>query len=128
MNKTQRLRNAGDGLMAGLVLAGYRGPWRWSNLEWELPFYRVWRQWPPLARDPSLFPALKVGGIRETSEGRELLAALKSTSPFHRYDREALPAKPGGWTPEQFVEHHTQGASADEWKALATAFLVEMAK
>jgi len=44
VTKEKRLRMTAEGFMAALVACGYRGPWRWSNMDWELPFYRVWRR------------------------------------------------------------------------------------
>ena len=83
MTKQQRLRTTAEGFMAGLVVCGFRGPWRWSHLDWELPFYRVWRQWPPQQRTPERFPTFQVGGHGGKLEAREMLWQLKRTSPFH---------------------------------------------
>ena len=47
VTKQQRLRNAAEGFMAGLVANGYVGPFKHSHLNWELPFYRAWAQWEP---------------------------------------------------------------------------------
>ncbi|NRQ51727.1 hypothetical protein [Aeromicrobium stalagmiti] len=96
MNKTQRLRNTADGFMAALVANGFRGPWRWSHLDWELPFYQAWDTWPPQRRNPNDFPTIKLGGSGSSSQGRELLWQLKRTSPFHAYADEPLTEHPLG--------------------------------
>lgn len=69
MTKTQRVRVTAEGFMAGLVVSGYRGPWRWSNLNWEHAFYRAWRDWPPPLRTPEDFPRLELGGHFSTQLG-----------------------------------------------------------
>lgn len=126
MTKTQRLRMTAGGFMAALVACGYRGPWRWSHLDWELPFYRVWREWSPAQRAPELFPSLEVGGHGRTSQARELLSQLKKTSPFHEYSSKPLPEHPLGLTSREFLEVWADAAKPDEWIALASAFLAEM--
>ncbi|WP_431230823.1 hypothetical protein [Paenarthrobacter nicotinovorans] len=126
MNKTQRLRNVADGFMGGLVANGYRGPWGWNNLDWELSFYRAWHDWEPQQRDPQSFPRFELGGTRTSSEARELLWQLKSTSPFHAYQKEQLPLEPRGLTPSEYLEIYAEGATPEEWIALAAAFLDDM--
>jgi hypothetical protein len=54
--------------MAGLIEGGFRGPARWSNLEWELPFMQAWEVWNPKWRVPQDFPTFKVGGYGTSSE------------------------------------------------------------
>lgn len=114
--------------MAALVANGYRGPWRWSNLDWELSFYKAWRDWPPLQREPKIFPAFNLGGHRTTSQAREMLWQLKRTSPFANYQTEEFPLEPRGLPVEDYLEIWAEGATPDEWIALAKAFLVEMAE
>jgi hypothetical protein len=126
VNKQQRLRNAAEGFMGGLVANGFRGPWRWSNLDWELPFYRVWRDWPPPRRDPKSFPHFELGGHATSSEAREMLWQLKRTSPFHGFRNEPLPLEPFGLTPVEYLEIWAQGATSDEWIALVANFLREV--
>src|ERR1035437_2776731 len=62
MSKTQRLRNAAEGFMGGLLLCGFSGPWVWAHHEWEGAFYKAWRTWPPKDRAPKSFPTFKLGG------------------------------------------------------------------
>lgn len=126
MTKQQRLRNAAEEFMVGLVANGFRGPWRWNNLDWELAFYKAWREWPPQQRDHKSFPSFEVGGHRMTSQAREMLWQLKSTSPFHDYQKEPLPLMPRNLTPEEYLEISVDGASQSEWVSLAKAFLTEM--
>jgi len=128
MTKQQRLRTTAAGFMAGLVACGYRGPWRWSNLDWELPFYRVWRTWTPPQRRPELFPAFELGGRRYTCEAREMLWQLKRTSPFHGFRDEELPAEPMGLSPYAYLEIYADTASPDEWTTLAREFLSDIAQ
>ena len=123
MTKAQRLRMTAEGFMAGLVTCGYEGPWRWNNLDWELPFYRVWREWPPQQRTPNSFPRFELGGHGRTSEAREMLWQLKSTSPFHQYRDQPLPKEPLGLSPHEYLEILADAASPAEWVALAEAFL-----
>jgi hypothetical protein len=126
MTKQQRLRTTAEGFVAGLVACGYRGPWRWSHLDWELPFYRVWRQWSPQQHTPTLFPIFEVGGHGRTCEPREMLWQLKRTSPFHDLHNSGLPTEPFGLTPREYLEIHADTATPDEWIALASAFLAEV--
>jgi hypothetical protein len=126
MSKQQRLRNAAEGFMAALVECGFRGPVRWSNLDWELPFMHVWDSWPPAARSPREFPKFEVGGYRTSSEPREMLWQLKSTSPFHNGWDQELTDNPRGLTPREYLEIWTQGATPDEWIELAEDFLTLM--
>lgn len=126
MNKQQKLRNVAEGLMAGLVAAGYHGPWRWAHHQWEGSFYRVWDRWPP--HEGSDFPRFEIGGSANgrTSQAREILWQLKRTSPFHTYETEPLPTRPRGMTPGEYLETWCEGATPDEWFALAQGFLKEM--
>jgi hypothetical protein len=126
MTKTQKLRNVAEGFMAALVECGYRGPWRWAHHQWEGAFYRVWTSWAPHTNDE--FPRLKLGGSAEgrTSQAREILWELKRTSPFAEHDHELLTDQPLGLTPREYLDDYCKGASADDWVALASAFLVEM--
>lgn len=127
LTKKQKLRNTADGFMAGLVANGFQGPWRWNNnLDWELPFYRAWRGWAPQQRDSAFFPSFELGGHRTTSEAREMLWELKSTSPFAAYQTDPLPLKPLGLLPHEYLEIWADGATPDEWTALGAAFLAEM--
>ncbi|GAA4695816.1 hypothetical protein APR04_002610 [Promicromonospora umidemergens] len=91
MNKQQKLRNTAEGLLAGLTAVGFKGPWRWAHHEWEGAFYRAWSDWPP-ARDTEVFRAFQVGGSADgrTSQARDILFTVKSTSPFDGYDRGPL--------------------------------------
>ena len=124
--KHQRLRGTADGFMAALVECGYRGPWRWSNLDWELPFYQVWNAWEPRKRTPKLFPKFGIGPSATTSQGREMLWQLKRTSPFHGYADEQLTRSPFGLTPRDFLEIWAKEATPDEWVELAAGFLEQM--
>lgn len=126
MTKQQRLRTTAEGFMAGLLACGYRGPWRWSHLTWELPFYQAWRDWPPPRRTPNLFPSFEPGGVGKSSEPRNMLFQLKQTSPFHYYQDEELPAEPLGLTPREYLEIWAGIATADEWIALASTFLTHI--
>lgn len=112
--------------MAGLVANGFRGPWRWSNMDWERAFYIAWRDWPPRQRELNTFPSFETGGHRTTSQARDMLWQLKRTSPFSDYQTERFPLEPMGLTPEDYLEIWAKGALPDEWIALAKAFLVEM--
>lgn len=109
--------------MAGLVANGFAGPFRFSHLDWEFPFYTAWDRWAPALRDPSAFPTFKVGGHGKTSQARELLWELKSTSPFHGYDEGPLSVKPRGLTAEEYLEIWVTGAAPHEWIALAADLL-----
>lgn len=126
MSKQQKLRNVADGFMAALVANGYEGPWRWRDLDWEFAFYKAWRDWPPQQRDPRSFPSFELGGHRTSSQGREMLWQLKSTSPFHAFRTGPLPTKPLGLDPIGYLEIWAKGASPAEWVALGRAFLSEM--
>lgn len=67
MTKQQRLRNTDEGLMAGLVGCGFRGPARWSNFDWELPFMKARGDWAPLvmsSRDAQRQCLVPEGGWR----------------------------------------------------------------
>jgi hypothetical protein len=126
VTKQQRLRNTAEGLMAGLVANGFPGPFRYSHLHWELPFYRAWARWAPAQRNPSAFPAFEIGGHGKSSQARELLWQLKRTSPFHGYDNGPLPIQPRGLTVEEYLEIWVSDASPQEWIALAADFLAEL--
>ncbi len=126
MTKQQRLRNTAEGLMAGLVECGFRGPVRWSNLDWELPFMQAWDDWAPKSRAPRGFPTFKVGGHGTSSEAREMLWQLKRTSPFAGGWANELTDEPFGLTPREYLEIWAKGASPDEWIELAGSFLALM--
>jgi hypothetical protein len=126
VTKQQRLRNTAEGFMAGLVVNGFRGPWRWNNLDWELAFYKAWRDWPPQQRDPKLFPRFELAGQRTSSQGREMLWQLKATSPFRGYRDEPLPLEPLNLPPAEYLEIWVEGATPEEWISLAAAFLDAM--
>lgn len=128
MSKQQRLRTTAEGFMGGLVVCGFRGPWRWSHLEWELPFYRAWRRWPPQQRSPERFPTFEVGGHGRSSQAREMLWQLKRTSPFHDPHSQQLSSEPMGLSALEYLEIWTDTATPDEWTALAAAFLAEINK
>lgn len=123
MNKQQRLRNTAEGLMAALVECGFRGPVRWSNLDWELPFMLAWDRWAAASRSPEDFPRFEVGGYRTSSEPREMLWQLKRTSPFEDGWNRMLTDRPNGLTPREYLEISVQGASPDEWVELTQDFL-----
>lgn len=127
MNKQQKLKNTAEGLLAGLAAVGFKGPWHWAHHEWEGAFYRAWRNWPP-ARDAQTFRAFQVGGSADgrTSQARDILFAVKSTSPFDGYDRGPLNPAPRGLTPEEYLEISVEGATPQEWMDLARSFLTEM--
>lgn len=112
--------------MAGLVANEFSGPWRWSHLDWELPFYRVWDEWSPSSRNSGMLPRFEIGGHRSTSQAREMLWQLKRTSPFHDYQSAPLTREPFGLSPIEYLEIWVKGASPEEWINLATAFLTEM--
>lgn len=128
MTKQQKLRMTADAFLAALVCAGYRGPFRQSHLDWELPFYRAWRRWEPQQRKPSLFPTFGIGGSADgrTSQARDMLFQVKRTSPFHDYADTALTTTPFGLTPREFLEIWARAATPDEWVALAQDFLNEL--
>jgi hypothetical protein len=88
MTKAQRLRMTADAFMAALVACGFRGPWRWTNVDWEPSFLRAWHDWPPQQRDPDRFPSFRLSGHGQTSELRELLWQLKRTLTFPQPSRE----------------------------------------
>jgi len=127
VNKQQKLNNTAEGLLAGLAAVGFDGPWRWAHHEWEGAFYRVWKIWPP-ATDTKVFRTFQVGGSADgrTSQARDILFAVKSTSPFDGYNRGPLNPAPRGLTPEEYLEIWVEGATPREWMALARAFLTEM--
>ncbi|GIG40958.1 hypothetical protein [Cellulomonas phragmiteti] len=130
MDKTRRLRNAAEGFMAGLVAAGFEGPFRWAAHQWEGPFRRAWRSWEPQQRNPRDFPTFGLGGSADgrTSQPRDMLFQLKRTSPFHDYRTHALPTQPSGLTPEDYLDINATGATPAELRQLALTFLDEMAK
>ena len=125
MDKTQRLRNAAEGFMAGLVAVGFEGPFWSAWHEWEGSFYSAWRTWTPKDDNPGDFPTFHVGGSANgrSSQARDMLFTLKSTSPFEAYATNALPLEPRWLSPEQYLEIHVQGATPEQWKDLARAFL-----
>ena len=129
MNKTQRLRNAAEGFMSGLLVCGFTGPWVWAHHEWEGAFYKAWRMWPPKDRTPQLFPTFKLGGgAGATSQARDMLWQLKRTSPFHDYGTRLFPQEPFGLPPHEYLEIHVEGATPQEWRQLAHSFLAVMAE
>jgi hypothetical protein len=125
MTKPQKLRMTAEGLMAGLVACGYRGPWHWSHSDWELAFYKAWGSWPPRDRTPELFPRFEIGGSGRTSQARDALATQRDI-PVHNYDSQQLPEKPMGLSPQKYLEIWVDAARPDEWINLARAFLSEM--
>lgn len=127
MNKQQKLRNTAEGLLGGLAAVGFHGPWRWAHHEWEGAFYRAWRDWPP-SSNRDVFRTFRVGGSADgrTSQAREILFTVKSTSPFYGYDREPINTKPMGLTPEEYLDIWVEGARPEEWMTLARGFLVEV--
>ncbi|WP_161958476.1 hypothetical protein [Ornithinimicrobium cavernae] len=74
-----------------------------------------------------MFRTFQVGGSANgrTSQARDILFSVKSTSPFSDY-KDALNPQPLGLTPEEYLEIHVHGASPEQWKELARAFLAEM--
>ncbi len=52
--------------------------------------------------------------------------SLKRTSPFHDLHDEELPTEPMGLSPREYLEIYADTAAADEWIALAAAFLSEI--
>jgi hypothetical protein len=128
VTKTQKLRNLAEGFMAALVECGYRGPWRWAHHQWEGSFYRVWNSWEP--HTAAVFPGLALGGSADgrTSQARDILWQLKSTSPFADYGTQPLPEHPRGMTPREYLDVWCEGATVDEWVELASAFLAEIEK
>lgn len=127
MNKQQKLRNIAEGFLAGLAAVGYQGPWRWAHHEWEGAFYQAWREWPPSSNGDA-FRTFRVGGSADgrTSQAREILFAVKRTSPFYGYSQTSINPKPMGLTPEEYLDIWVDGASPQEWMALATKFLAEI--
>lgn len=126
-SKEQRLRTTADGFMAGLVACGFRGPWRYRNLDWEGAFLNVWDDWQPQELHPDRFPYFEFGGgPGRTSQPRDMLWQLKRTSPFHRYNTQPLPQEPDGLTPQEFLDIRVGAAQPEEWIALADAFLAEV--
>lgn len=110
--------------MGGLVLADFTGPFRWAHHEWEGAFYSAWNSWPAQVRDSNSFPRFKIGGgAGRTSQPRDMLWQLKSTSPFHEYANKSLPTDPMGLHIREYLDGWVSGASAHEWERLARAFL-----
>lgn len=109
MNKQQRLRNTAEGFMAALVEYGFRGPIRWSNLDWELPSMQAWDNWAPAARSPKDFPNFQIGWHGTSSTPRELLWQLKRA-----FDADSV-----GMTPREYLQVWAKGASPHEWVELA---------
>ena len=126
MTKTQKLRNLAEGFVAALVECGCRGPWKWAHHQWEGPFYRVWAEWEPHSGD--VFPKLELGGSANgrSSQARDILRELKSTSPFANYQTGPLTTHPSGMAAREYLDLWCDGATADEWVGLASAFLTEM--
>lgn len=127
MNKQQKLKNTAEGLLAALAAVGFDGPWHWAHHEWEGAFYRAWAKWPP-ARDTKVFRTFRVGGAADgrSSQARDILFAVKSTSPFDGYDRSPLNTAPRGMAPEEYLEIWVEGATPQEWMDLARSFLSEI--
>lgn len=127
MNKQQKLKNTAEGFLGGLAASGFTGPWRWAHHEWEGAFYRAWGSWAP-ASDTAVFRAFRGGGSANgrTSQARDLLFSMKSTSPFNGYNQGPLNPTPFGLTPEEYLEIWVEGATPREWMDLARTFLVEM--
>lgn len=130
MPKPKRLRNTAEGFMAGLVAVGFKGPFWSAWHQWEGAFYSAWRGWAPKDRNSAVFPTFRVGGSADgrTSQARDMMFTLKSTSPFHRYDRDLLDTEPKGLSPEEYLEIWVEGATPEQWKDLARAFLEKMAE
>lgn len=128
MTKQQRLRNVAEGFLAGLVAAGFDGPFRYSHLDWELPFYRAWRAWAPASRPGADFPKFEVGGSADgrTCQVRETLWQVKRTSPFSEYRSQPLTAAPMGLPPEEYLEIWVKEATPQEWVDLARCFLAHL--
>lgn len=127
MTKPQKLRNTAEGLLAGLAALGFQEPWPWAHHEWEGAFYRAWRNWAP-ANNTEVFRTFQVGGSADgrTSQARDLVSAVNSSSPFSDYKHAPLNPQPLGLTPEEYLEIHVHGATPEQWKDLARAFLAEM--
>lgn len=127
LNKQQKLRNTAEGLLAGLAAVGFQGPWRWAHHQWEGAFYRAWREWPP-SSNADIFRTFQIGGSANgrTSQARDILFTVKSTSPFYGYDRKPINSEPLGLTPMEYLDTWVEGASPQEWVGLATRFLAEM--
>lgn len=128
MTKRQRLQNIAEGILAGLVAVGFEGPFVWAHHEWEGPFYRAWRAWPPATRSPEYFRTFAVGGSADgrTSQARDILFSVSSRSPFHGFDSQPLNRTPMGLSPEEYLELWVQGATPEEWKDLARSLLEEL--
>lgn len=129
MTKQQRLRNAGERFLAGLAAVGFSGPFEWSHHQWEGAFYRAWNQWPPASRTPAVFPRFAVGGASDgrTSQARDMLWQIKTTSPFHDFRNSELTTTPHGLSPAEYLDIWTEGANAEEWQDLARRFLRNVA-
>ncbi len=127
INKQQKLKNTAHGLLAGMVAIGFEGPWRWAHHQWEGPFYRVWRAWPP-ASNTECFRTFQVGGSANgrTSQARDILFAVNRTSPFDGFNREPLNKHPMGMSPQEYLEDYVEGATPQEWMDLAAALLAEL--
>ena len=127
MNKSEQLRNTAEGLLAGLVAIGFEDRWKWAHHQWEGAFYRAWSSWPP-AENTGVFRVFRVGGSPNgrTSQAREVLFSIKSTSPFAGYNRAPLNPSPRGLAPEEYLETWVEGATPKQWMDLARAFLNEL--
>lgn len=112
--------------MAGPVVCGYRGPWRWNDLDWELVFYKAWRAWPPSVINSLQLPLFAVGGSGTSSHGRDMLRQSKATLPFHQYREQPPPFRPLGLAPAEYFEIWVEAANPPKWIALSAAFLEEM--
>ena len=75
-----------------------------------------------------MFRTFAVGGSADgrTSQARDIQFTVKGTSPFSAYREGALNAKPFGLKPDEYIETHVVGATAQQRKDLARAFLSEM--
>lgn len=105
-----------NGLLGGLVAIGVTGL-RLSPGEFEFRLGRAWIVWSP--RDRSDLPHFEVG----THDFGEVLARLHaSQSPFRRYWPDLDPL-PYGLAPDAYLRERCAGASVEEWKALARAFM-----
>lgn len=112
--------------MAGLVVCGYRGSWRWNDLNWELVFYKAWRAWPPSVVYSLQLPLFAVRGLGTSSHGRDRLRQLKATSPFPQYREQPQPPRPLGLAPVEYLKIWVEAASPPKWIARSAAFLEEM--
>ena len=116
MSRRQQVLVVTNGLLGGLVAIGVT-ELRLLPGEFEFRLGRAWLVWSP--RDRSDLPAFEVG----THDFGEVLTRLHTSHlPFRRY-WPGLEQLPHGLTPDDYLRDRCAGATVEEWKALARAFM-----